>query len=268
VLGDSFVDGSDVGDEETFTWHLQQRLENVEVINLGVYGYSTAQELITLEKVGLRYHPDLVILMTMTNDYSDNLFNFSFHGPAPRFVLRNHSIELETTDHPDALRKFHATNLPLPAMRSLHKRSMVYYVLNHYIYQRLLSKRIEALIVEQNESLSLQEKHELYLEIVSRMKALCDRSGIALKVVFVYPKKQVMDGPNSPSAEIVAGLAARGIDVVDLYPVLKDEETGSGRSLYYEQDFHWNPRGHEFVASILLDQVQSWINDLDSDHKP
>ena len=32
VLGDSFTDGSEVGDEETFTWKLQQRLEGAEVI--------------------------------------------------------------------------------------------------------------------------------------------------------------------------------------------------------------------------------------------
>ena len=54
VLGDSFVDGSEVGDHELFTWHLQQCLAGVEVINLGVYGYSTAQELLALERRAVR----------------------------------------------------------------------------------------------------------------------------------------------------------------------------------------------------------------------
>ena len=46
VLGDSFVDGAEVGDDEVFTWKLNERLDGFEVINLGVYGYSTSQELL------------------------------------------------------------------------------------------------------------------------------------------------------------------------------------------------------------------------------
>jgi hypothetical protein len=52
VLGDSFTDGSEVGDDELFTRKLEQALPGVEVVNLGVYGYQTAQELVTLEDRG------------------------------------------------------------------------------------------------------------------------------------------------------------------------------------------------------------------------
>jgi len=45
ILGDSFVEGSEVDDRDVFTYHLQQDMPGVEFINLGVYGYSTAQEL-------------------------------------------------------------------------------------------------------------------------------------------------------------------------------------------------------------------------------
>src|SRR5262245_9924631 len=41
-LGDSFVDGAEVGDTEVFTKRLQDSLDGVEVVNLGVYAYSTA----------------------------------------------------------------------------------------------------------------------------------------------------------------------------------------------------------------------------------
>ena len=45
----------------------------VEVLNLGVGGYGTAQQLLTLEEDGLRYRPDLVVLgFFLGNDVQNN----------------------------------------------------------------------------------------------------------------------------------------------------------------------------------------------------
>jgi len=77
VLGDSIGAGLYVDDrEETFP----ARLENVlrekgiqaEVVNLSVPGYNTQQEVATLEELGLRYHPDLVLLAYCLNDRALN----------------------------------------------------------------------------------------------------------------------------------------------------------------------------------------------------
>lgn len=75
VLGDSFMEAYQVPLEESLPYRLQERLaeRGVEVLNLGVGGYGTAQELLALEEEGLRYRPDLVVLAFFTgNDVHNN----------------------------------------------------------------------------------------------------------------------------------------------------------------------------------------------------
>ena len=69
VLGDSFAFGYGVNDNETFSYYLEQKLNSLnisgkrfEVLNLGVGGYNTFQEVESLNIKGLKYNPDLVII--------------------------------------------------------------------------------------------------------------------------------------------------------------------------------------------------------------
>ncbi len=260
VLGDSFVDGSEVGDDETFTWHLQQQMEALEVINLGVYGFSTAQELITLERVGLRYHPDLVVLVTMTNDYTDNLLNISSFGPRPRYLVKNDSLVLEGTAQPSAQTIFRAINLPIPGRKFFHQHSYLYYAINHYLYQRLITDRINSIVLEQKRSLDKEGQMKLYYRLVERMKNICENDGIDFLVVFAYPEKYLLENQGSPSSEIAKELGRRGINTLDLFNRLREEAFKSNTTLYYIEDFHWNPQGHKFVAVVLKEWIESWTN--------
>jgi hypothetical protein len=259
VLGDSFVNASEVGDEETFTWHLQTRLSGVEVINLGVYGYSTAQQLITLERVAFRFHPDLVVLVTLPNDYPGNNLTFNYFGPAPRFVLDGDSLRLEATNSPAARAAFRATNLPLPGMAFLHRHSLVYYFLNHSIYQRLIAARIDSVFASQREALSRPDSIELYRRLVARMKKLCDDRGVDFLVVFAYERSELRERRPSPSARVQAVLQGDGVATLDLYPALRDAELGGGPTLYYREDIHWNTRGHRMVADLLRPHLERWL---------
>jgi hypothetical protein len=72
VLGDSVVLGGDVYDfHDNMTLQLEKRLShsNVEVLNFGVTGYSTRAEIELLQTKGLKYDPDLVLLLFVQNDY-------------------------------------------------------------------------------------------------------------------------------------------------------------------------------------------------------
>ena len=87
VLGDSFMEADEVALEESFVRRLEARLidRHVETINLGVRAYGTAQELITLEEVGLAYRPDLVVLgYFLGNDTSGNSRWFESNTWGPR----------------------------------------------------------------------------------------------------------------------------------------------------------------------------------------
>ena len=75
VLGDSFMEAYQVPLEASLPYLLQERLaaRRVEVMNLGVGGYGTTQELVVLQEEGLRYRPDLVLLgFYLGNDVQNN----------------------------------------------------------------------------------------------------------------------------------------------------------------------------------------------------
>ena len=62
VLGDSFAWGYGVGDQDLFARQLDNRLNDWEVINSGVSGWGTDQQLLFLKEEGLRYSPDIVVV--------------------------------------------------------------------------------------------------------------------------------------------------------------------------------------------------------------
>src|SRR5688572_24754504 len=99
VVGDSFTFGEDVGDDETYTHHLQALLPGTEVINLGVHGYGHDQMLIYLREEGVRYRPDVVILGFLTGDMERNVLSFRDYAK-PRFVLDGGKLALRNSPVP------------------------------------------------------------------------------------------------------------------------------------------------------------------------
>ena len=73
VVGDSSVYGHGVADSETFSAQLEKALpEGVQVLNLGVPGYSTEQTMNLMDMRGWALAPDLLIIGNM---WSDNNFD-------------------------------------------------------------------------------------------------------------------------------------------------------------------------------------------------
>ena len=96
VLGDSFTEAIQVPVEQTFWSKLERKLgncqavkgrKNVEVINFGVQGYGTAQELIMLRKKVWDYSPDIVILaFFIGNDVINNSPKLEYDRYRPFFA--------------------------------------------------------------------------------------------------------------------------------------------------------------------------------------
>ena len=101
VLGDSYPEALQVPIESSFCAVLERKLREcqasagreVEVINFGVSGYGTAQELITLREYVWQYSPDIVLLtITTNNDISDNVRELKRVDQIPYFVWRDGSL--------------------------------------------------------------------------------------------------------------------------------------------------------------------------------
>jgi hypothetical protein len=98
VLGDSFAWGYGVEESERFSQILEKSLD-VEVVNAGVSGYSTDQELLWYKNEGIKYDTDLVILVIAGNDVGDNeqpLVSTIYYKP--KFVIENGQLIL--TNYP------------------------------------------------------------------------------------------------------------------------------------------------------------------------
>ncbi len=103
VLGDSFTEGLRVPMDAAFHSILEEELnaagKKVEVINAGVAGWGTDQELLFYRAIGRKYHPDIVLLAFFPgNDIMNNaiaLESRNFGGVRkPYFLLENGQLIL------------------------------------------------------------------------------------------------------------------------------------------------------------------------------
>jgi len=107
VLGNSWTEALQVLQAKTYTALLQQILneeacfsgKRVEVLNFGVAGYSTAQELLLLRERVWNYHPDLVLLaLYPARDIANNvreLNNAVTPERSPYFVFQGDRLVLD-----------------------------------------------------------------------------------------------------------------------------------------------------------------------------
>jgi hypothetical protein len=102
MLGDSIAYGAGVRDDQTFSALLEGR-GPYDVVNLAVGGYGTDQELIRLQREGVRFGPDVVMLhFCLFSDFTDNRLPaalFDARQPKPYFTwdgaaLRRHDAHL------------------------------------------------------------------------------------------------------------------------------------------------------------------------------
>ena len=112
VLGDSYLEAFSVAKEEAFWSVMERKLQEcgafpgkqVEVLNFGVSGYGTGQELLTLREHVWKYSPDIVMLaVTTSNDIIDNSRVLKKTDKIPYFVYNDNQLTLD-----DSFKNSHA----------------------------------------------------------------------------------------------------------------------------------------------------------------
>jgi hypothetical protein len=103
VLGDSYVEAIQVPEDKTLTRVIGRELDDcpvlkgkrVDVMNFGVDGYGTAQELITLQRKVWQYSPDAVVLaIFLGNDVRNNAVVLEGDQCRPFYTYRNGQLTL------------------------------------------------------------------------------------------------------------------------------------------------------------------------------
>ena len=106
LIGDSYAEAFPVPLEQSFWFVMKDKLQecdaaagkSIEVINFGVSGYGTAQELLTLREKVWKYSPDIVMLaITTNNDITDNVRALKRVDEIPYFVEQNNALTLDNS---------------------------------------------------------------------------------------------------------------------------------------------------------------------------
>jgi len=258
-LGDSMVAGLEVKLNDTFVKLIETKLRGkFEVLSAGVSGWSTEQQLLFLEKKGLEYKPDVVILAYYVgNDQIDNVVRQIFTYDSKELSV-NQKRPLSETRVRSLFYFFtsysHAFNFFFWHLKDLFKQSetkysdpFVEYIKNEDTKERDYSwNKTFALLDRMNEDLTAKNISFVLLTIPDRLQVDINlRKKAELK-----ENELVLD---KPQQKLINYATSRKIKYVDLLPPLK---SNFSNSLYYKEDIHWLEPGHSLVAEEILKRLE------------
>lgn len=244
-LGDSYTFGFGVTVEDTFLYRLEKRLQDdgfdIEVINLGVAGSGTAEELIMLRKVALDLDPDYVIVGYYTNDLADNTRAALFELDADGALQTKNAEYLPGVRIRDTLYSF-------AIYRYLAETSHLMYFARGALSE-ILQNRLRKANLSTGPSDDAGERR-LTAALLDEVFLECERNGVACCILNI-PARYNLDG-NLPS-DLLQQIGADNI--VDVYAQIK-EAAKSEKMYWTRSDGHWTPRGHEIAAEALADWIR------------
>lgn len=243
-LGDSFTIGYEVEVENCYLSRLERSLRDsgqaVEVLNLGVSGFGTAEELIMLRERGFKFDPDVVIVGYFDNDIGDNTRSQLFALKEDGSLIQRNSSYLPAVKAQDFLFSF-------AAYRFLSENSHLLCFVREQaseIVQKRMRKKSAAV-----QSLTNDDESKLTAALLDEIKRECDARGVRFYVL-------VIPSPDNTSNFPQAFLKNVGPDnIIDMRPV--QAEPIQTQVLYWQKsDGHWNPSGHKLAAETLARRLE------------
>ena len=248
-----------------------RRWSPTEVINAGVTGFGTAQELAMFEAVGWRYEPDVVVLTFSMSDVGDST---DLSEPRPRAVFQDGLLALEPPRVPSPVAE------PPSRARLLGAHSRLYALAREKLVRIPATRRVLARLhllgprVLQADAgfrdglrvfLADDDAHAargwgLTAALLRRLRDRVQARGARFVVIIapiegqVYPerfpalwnqhfsaRRYDLDKPNRVLREF---LATERIPALDLLPAFRARSRAGDADLYRRGDGHWTVQGH------------------------
>jgi hypothetical protein len=264
-LGDSFTIGYGVTKEHRFTDIIEKRLpDGYDVMNMGMWGYSTDQELLLFKEKGLAYRPDVVVLSA----FMDDLFNvllFSVNEGRyikPRFVLGgNDYLKIKNIPVPNNRGRSRLLNFIITRSVRLRNRFAVGSEFMRLDWYSIFDRGF------------LREKQfSLFLGLLREIHAVAKNRGIRFLLVLIPYKDQLYEDQIRSSGGDYMGIPLKrlalrqpqqvinlfcgreGIPVLDLMPHFRQRIFTE--KLFFKGDLHWTPAGHRFASEIMVNRLK------------
>jgi hypothetical protein len=289
-LGDSFVWGFGVENREIFTSLIETKSNRqLEVVNLGVPGYGTDQELLLWKTKGYKWKPDEVVLMVYYfNDLFDILSGRRYGYDKPYFSLDSNG-ELQLHELPEQLDGLRSQQQEVKVKhdrrnRILKQLTEVSSVFNRLLHLSLRNDKFRAVLEEHQwipvreiggngpffsqPERKIRDAQELLFEQFAELNADVAKHDGRLTVVFIPAMEQVyselwkqiletvptdlMDHfqVDYPNRIIADWCKQNDISFIDLLPDLS-EASASNPYLFYPRNQHLTKYGHEIVANAI-----------------
>lgn len=240
ALGDSHTQGYEVRQEATFAASLERWLaargRKAEVLNAGVSGFSTAEELAFLENEGHRYAPDVVVVGFYANDFGDNIKAGLFAldtagGLAERAYEHLPGVWLQSLIY------------AAPGVQWLSESSYFYNLLFNNVWaffkERLRKGAFEYAVASSADSSRVEIG--LAVALLERMQRFCDARGIRLIVVDIPARPGPHRFASSVPPLMKKMLAEKKIEVLYSDTVLGGLEGAA--------EFH-RPHGNQHISEL------------------
>lgn len=213
-IGDSFVWGNDVEANERFTERLREALPEYAIVNAGVSGYGTDQELLLLRRLWSRINPAVVVLMfTVVNDRWDNISSVRYDGYFKPYFAPGPNGTLTLSGQPvPRPRQLYFKENPLVRNLWIGRAAMFAYTTLRYPI------------------VTVPDPTE---QLVGMMRDLATSRGARFLVGMQITEPKLAGYLTEQAIPFIA------FDGAEMYPTI-------------EFGFHWTPEGHAFVAKRLL----------------
>lgn len=243
VLGDSYAAGVQLPEEDVFASVLEHQLAArsaapYRVLNAGVNGAGTAEELLYFQREGAALDPDVVVLQYAWNDVADTLR----HGG---FRLTDTGIALRSDLQQPAFWRD-----PLLALRdAIANRSLVMYLL----FRAVAGRGPPSARAEES---SVNPGVTLVVRIATELVHDANQRGVPV-VILTIPEPLPTGGVEVEYPQVVAGFQriATGENqlIVADRPLRAAVERGEGP--YLLNDGHLSAAGHRLIADLLAPAV-------------
>ncbi|MCB9653972.1 MAG: hypothetical protein H6729_07595 [Deltaproteobacteria bacterium] len=246
ALGDSHTEGFEVRQDRTYPEIIEQSLKKhglkAQVLNTGISGFSTAEELAFLENDGLKYAPDVVVVGFFANDFEDNV-------KAGLFGLESGALVTKKTTHQPGVRVLDVINSVF-LLRWLSENSYFYSLGLNTAWSTaksvLLSESENAIATEY--SIPTEEvgdyKRALAEVLFERLHAVCGAHKIPL-IVLDIPSMDYGDREKAFISSIPPDFEEDLRKAADAL-ILSDDVLGRYRGL---TDIHL-PYGHNHISEF------------------
>ena len=187
-LGDSHTQGFEVRQEYTYSAIIEKYLSRegyrVEVMNTGVSGFGTSEELVLLENEMVKYQPDFVVLGFSSNDFEDNIRSDIFK------LDKENNLIVKNIEYIPGV-KIQNFIYSLPFIPWLSENSYAYSMLFNGVwgfYKNISSKDAQDRVTEYAVSMQddIPDFQVLYTsKLVERMYQFCQDHQIKLIIVYI-----------------------------------------------------------------------------------